>query len=209
MFITLDGIDGGGKATQIELLCRWLRDQGHQVEAVRDPGSTEAGEAIRQLLLSGDLAMHRRTEALLSMAARCQLVQQRIRPALDAGRIVVSDRFLLANVVYQSVGIGEPVVRLWRLGHIATGGLRPDLTLLLDLPAETALARLQRPTDRMESRGVEYLRQVRTGFLQYLPRSSRHSAVVDATATVQQMHERIVQHVQRLLEQDGGWTGNA
>lgn len=201
MFITLDGIDGAGKSTQIALLCRWLQDHGQTVEAVRDPGSTEAGEAIRRLLLDSDLPMHRRAEALLYMAARCQLVEQRIRPALNAGRVVVSDRFLLANVVYQSVGTGEPLVRLWRLGHIATGGLRPDVTLLLDLPADVALSRLQRPADRMEARGVDYLRQVRDGFLQQLPRSSPCTAVIDATEPVEQMHQRIVQHIQPLLNQ--------
>lgn len=184
MFIHLDGIDGGGKSTQISLLQeRLLSETGRQVTCVRDPGSTVAGEAIRKLLLDSDLEMHRRCEALLYMAARSQLVEERIRPALNEGGIVISDRFLLANVVYQSVGGGEDPEVLWELGEIATGGLRPDLTLLLDLPVEVSMERIQRPVDRMESRGEEYMRRVREGFLAHLSRSGGRSVVIDATET--------------------------
>ena len=107
MFLSIDGGDGTGKSTQSELLCRWLGEQGREVVACRDPGSTPLGEAVRKLLLHRhDLEIDRRSEMLLYMAARSQLVEQVIRPALERGEVVVSDRYLLANVVYQGYAGG-------------------------------------------------------------------------------------------------------
>lgn len=166
MFISLDGVDGGGKSTQVALLVEWLRERGFAVVACRDPGSTPLGNEIRRLLLDAhETPLNRRAEALLYMAARAQLVEELIRPALTAGKTVVSDRFLLANVVYQGHASDLPVDGLWKIGEFATAGLSPDLTIVFDLPIETALARMQRPLDRLESRGAEYLERVRQGFL--------------------------------------------
>lgn len=159
---------------------------------MRDPGSTTAGEAIRSLVLDSDLEMHRRCEAMLYMAARSQLVEERIRPALETQEWVVSDRFLLANVVYQSVRGGEDPELLWKLGEIATAGVRPDLTLLLDLPASDAMKRLTRPADRMESRGIEYLDAVRDAFLTHVQRAGERYAIIDAKQSVDAMHQQIL-----------------
>ena len=154
MFFSIDGGDGTGKSTQIGLFCQWLGQRGHQVVACRDPGSTPLGEAIRDLLLhKHDLAIGRRSEMLLYMAALAQLVCEVIRPALLAGKVVVADRYLLANVVYQGYGGGLDVAKLWDIGRVATGGLMPSLTIVLDLPAEVAARRLNREPDRMEMRG--------------------------------------------------------
>jgi len=196
MFITLDGIDGGGKSTQVARLCDFLRDAGHRVVAVRDPGGTPTGEAIRSLLLASDLSMNRRSEAMLFMAARGELVHRIIRPAIADGSVVVSDRFLLANVVYQSISsdaeTGElATADLWRIGQWATGGLRPDITLLLDLPADVAMSRIDRPADRMESRGIDYLASVRQAFLSQLPHSSDQTCVIDASQPPDQVQEAI------------------
>jgi dTMP kinase len=205
MFISLDGIDGGGKSTQAARLCEALRGRGHDVLAVRDPGGTATGEAIRSLLLDSQLAMHRRAEAMLFMAARCELVERLIRPALRTGKVVVSDRFLLANVVYQSTHLDEAsssplsADELWRVGEWAVGGLRPDLTLLLDLPAEVSLRRIDRPADRMESRGLPYLEAVRQAFLRELPRAATHTLVIDAAVSADQVHSQILDSVNRLL----------
>jgi dTMP kinase len=199
MLIAFDGIDGAGKSTQVQRLIEFLTARGRSVLSVRDPGSTSAGEAIRGLLLNSDLEMHRRCEAFLYMAARCQLVEERIRPALAEGRIVICDRYLLANVVYQSVAGGESAETLWELGQIATQGVRPDLTLLLDLPAELAVARLDRPADRMESRGLEYLVQVRNGFLEHVQRAGSRHAVIDASVDIEAMHLQIVKEVEKCL----------
>ncbi len=157
MFFSIDGGDGTGKSTQIERFCQWLRDEGHQVVACRDPGSTPLGEAVREMLLhQDDLAIGRTSEMFLYMAARAQLVGEVIRPALEAGKVVVADRYLLANVVYQGHGGGLDVPTLWQVGEIATGGLMPDLTLVLDLPSEAAAARISRSPDRMERQGPTF-----------------------------------------------------
>lgn len=192
MFIAFDGIDGAGKSTQIRLLVQHLTKISQSHVAVRDPGSTTAGEAIRSLVLDSDLEMHRRCEAMLYMAARSQLVEERIRPALETQEWVVSDRFLLANVVYQSVRGGEDPELLWKLGEIATAGVRPDLTLLLDLPASDAMKRLTRPADRMESRGIEYLDAVRDAFLTHVQRAGERYAIIDAKQSVDAMHQQIL-----------------
>ncbi len=181
--IAVDGIDGVGKSTQIRAIAGILRRRQLQVVLTRDPGTSEIGSKIRQILLETRLNMHRRTEAMLFMASRCEMVETVIRPALEAGTCVVSDRFLLANVVYQSVGSeasGVTPELLWKLGTLANGGLRPDLTVLLDMPAAAALRRLEGPADRMESRGEAYLEAVRGAYLQQLPKASDRTLVVDA-----------------------------
>jgi len=192
MFLSIDGGDGTGKSTQVELLCRRLRDAGHEVVACRDPGSTPLGEAVRGILLDRhDLAIHRRAEMFLYMAARAQLVEEVIRPALEQGKTVVSDRYLLANVVYQGHAGGLDVERLWEVGRTATGGLMPDLTIVLDVPAEVAVARMARPLDRMEQQGAAFHARVREGFLIEAARSPDEIIMVDATGGVEAVHEAI------------------
>ena len=199
LFITLDGIDGVGKSTQIERIVAFLREQNHDVLAVRDPGSTEIGKRLRTLLLDSDLEIHRRTEAMLFMASRCEMVETTIRPALAAGKTIVSDRFLLANVVYQSIGGDCTADELWRLGQLGNGGLRPDLTLLLDMPAASAMKRFSGPADRMERRGEAYLESVRQAFLQQLPYSSEHTVCIDADQPLEAVTEETLAAVQQLL----------
>jgi dTMP kinase len=166
MFYSIDGGDGVGKSTQIGLFCNWLRERGQEVVTCRDPGSTRLGEAVRELLLNRhDLEIHRRSEMLLYMAARAQMVEEFIRPAVDAGKTVVCDRFLLANVVYQGYGGGLDIETLWRVGEIAVGGFMPDLTIVLDMPAHSAAGRIERELDRMEKQGAEFHARVREGFL--------------------------------------------
>jgi dTMP kinase len=197
MFITLDGIDGGGKSTQIELLADWLTRQGHRVHTHRDPGSTKLGSAVREILLHReDIPLANTTEMLLYMAARAQLVAENLRPALRAGGTVVCDRFLLANVVYQGSAGGLDVDDLWRVGRIATSGCMPDVTIVLDLDPEIAASRIQRGQDRLEKRGIEYFHKVRRGFLDQLPRCGGITAIIDANEEIQSMHQRIVEVVQ-------------
>ena len=185
IFFSIDGGDGAGKSTQIALFCQWLREAGHLVATCRDPGSTPLGEAVRDILLHRhDLAIHRRSEMLLYMAARAQLVEQVIRPALEAGQTVVSDRYLLANVVYQGHAGGLDVESLWKVGEVATGGLMPDLTLVLDVSAETAAARMARPLDRMEQQGAAFHARVRAGFLAEAARRPEQIAVIDANGPI-------------------------
>jgi dTMP kinase len=182
MFISFDGMDGGGKTTQIGRFCDWLRAHGFEVVACRDPGSTRLGESVRQILLD-TLAtpIGRRSEMLLYMAARAQLVEEVIRPALAEGRVVVSDRFLLANVVYQGHASGLDVDEVWRVGRVATNGLEPDVTFVLDLPVAEAAARIVRPLDRMERRDEAFHAAVRAGYLAEAARRSETIKVIDAS----------------------------
>jgi dTMP kinase len=199
MFVSLDGVDGVGKSTQIALLVDWLQQRGYELLVCRDPGGTELGEQLRELLLTQHgLSIGIRAEMLMYMAARAQLVEERIRPALQVGKIVISDRFLLANVVYQGYGAGLDVEQVWQVGQIATAGILPTLTILLDLPAATALARLGSRRDRMEARGVEYLERVRNGFLVEAARQS-NVVVIDAAEKVDVIQEQIRGAVERQL----------
>ncbi|MGA2033804.1 MAG: dTMP kinase [Thermoguttaceae bacterium] len=205
MFITIDGGDGSGKSTQVELLYQWLRRAGRDVVACRDPGSTALGEAVRGLLLDReDLEMHRRSEMLLYMAARAQLVEQIIRPALEQGKAVVSDRYLLANVVYQGYGGGLDVETLWAVGRVATGGLMPDLTIVLDMPACAAAARITRRLDRMEQQGAEFHARVRDGFLVEAQKHPGTTVVLDAARPVEQVHHDICVAVDKWAAAGGG-----
>ena len=202
MFFSIDGGDGIGKSTQIELFCQWLRQQGREVVACRDPGSTPLGEAVRELLLNRhDLAIHRRSEMLLYMAARAQMVEEIIRPALEQGKTVVSDRYLLANVVYQGYGGGLDVETLWEVGRVATGGLMPDLTIVLDMPAEAAAARINRRLDRMEQQGAAFHARVREGFLTEAARRPG-IVVINAAASIDEVQNAIHQAAAKYL--DGG-----
>ncbi|MEI8374504.1 MAG: dTMP kinase [Planctomycetota bacterium] len=200
MFFSIDGGDGTGKSTQIDLFCQWLRQQGHSVAMCRDPGSTHLGEAIRDLLLHRhDLAIERRSEMLLYMAARAQLVAELIRPALLAGKIVVADRYLLANVVYQGYGGGLDVQTLWEVGRVATGGLLPELTIVLDLSAEVAATRIGQDPDRMEMQGLAFHTRVRDGFLTEAKRQSGQIVVIDAARPIDIVQADVRVAAQRVM----------
>src|ERR1051325_7296279 len=200
LFICLDGVDGAGKSTQCRLLADWLRGQEREVVPCHDPGGTELGKELRAILLHYRGAMSLTTEALLFMASRAQLVEEIIRPALDAGRTVVADRFLLANVVYPGHAGGGDPADLWRVGAFCTDGVKPDLTLILDLSPDVSMARRKPSADRLESRGDEYFARVRAGFLAEAARRPERLRVIDATLVVVIVHERIRQEVSKLLQ---------
>lgn len=180
MFVSLDGLDGTGKSTQCRRLVEWLRAAGRDVEHVIDPGGTPLGAQLREILLGRAEPMAVRAEALLFMASRAELVETRVRPALARGAVVVSDRFTLSNVAYQGHAGGLDPDEVWAVGRMATGGLEPDLTLVLDLDVEAAQLRLGRAPDRMESRALEYRRRVRAGFLAEAARRPERVRVIDA-----------------------------
>jgi dTMP kinase len=196
-FLSFDGLDGVGKSTQINLLRDWLVEQGHDVLLCRDPGSTPLGERVREILLHSDedTPICQRSEMLLYMAARAQLVEEVIRPALAAGKTVVSDRFVLANVVYQGHAGGLDVASLWNVGYVATDGLMPDVTILLDMPPSASHTRLQRPLDRIEKRGEEFRERLRKGFLEEAS-SNSNIVVIDAARTVEEVHADVLRKLQ-------------
>jgi dTMP kinase len=193
--VTLDGIDGVGKSTQIEQLATFFRSHGLNVTLTRDPGGTPVGARLREILLDSELAMHRRSEAMLFMASRSEMVETIIRPALQRGDFVISDRYLLSNVVYQSVGGEVPPEELWQVGRWATGGLDPDLTLLFDMPAEESIRRMKGPADRMESRGVEYLESVRQAYRREVHNAGGQFKIIDAAASESAVTAAMIQAV--------------
>ena len=200
LFLSLDGIDGTGKSTQCRLLAEWLRERGRDVVTCIDPGGTAVGQELRQILLASRHALTPECEALLFMASRAQLVHEVIRPALEAGKVVVSDRFLLATVVYQGHAGLLDVEELWQVGRLATGGLEPDLTVVLDLPVERARERYRsRPADRMETKPIEFHRRVREGFLDEAARHPERIRVVDASPNVEVVQAEVRRLVTPLL----------
>jgi dTMP kinase len=166
LFLVLDGPDGGGKTTQAARIAQWLRERGYEVVTCRDPGGTALGERLRPILLDRSaVPIGLRAEMLLYMTSRAQLVDEVVAPALAAGKVVVSDRYLLANIVYQGTAGGLLEEEIALVGMAATGGLLPDLTLVLDVAPADAQARVGQSRDRIEDRPLFYKERVRAGFL--------------------------------------------
>ena len=167
--IVLEGIEGVGKSTQLGRLLGRLESRGLAARAVREPGGTPAGDEIRRLLLDPASHLDERTEALLFMASRAQLVSDVIRPALARGEFVLADRFFLSTYAYQIAGRGLPEENVRRANSLATGGLVPDLTLLLDLPPSAGLERAAQRSahDRIERSGADFYDRVRGAFVEF------------------------------------------
>jgi dTMP kinase len=167
-FITLEGPDGCGKSTQIAPLAEYLRAKGHAVFTTREPGGTAISDQVRHILMAmKNTSMHPRTEILLFLSARAQLVEEVIRPRLTAGEIVISDRYADSTLAYQGYGHGYDRELLSRLLEFATGGLQPDLTFLLDINAEEGLRRRQTSGgewNRLDAYQLEFHRRVQAGY---------------------------------------------
>lgn len=206
MLITFEGIDGSGKSTQARLLAQRLEEVGYQTLLVREPGGTELSERIRQLLLDPALDIDAFAELLLFMAARRQLVIARIRPALQAGYIVLCDRFYDSTIAYQGGGRGvaEPVW-LQDFNRRVTDGLVPHRTYWLDVPLEIAQARRSRSvdTDRMELADPAFFERVRATYAQLTVEEPSRILRLDATVSIESLHETIWADVCQLLQQTG------
>lgn len=185
MFITLEGPEGSGKSSQIPELAEFLRQQGQTVYLTREPGGTPIGDQVREVLTSmRNTAMNPRAETLLFCAARAQLVEEVIRPRLGRGEIVLSDRYADSTLAYQGYGHGNNLDVLRQLLQFATGGLWPDLTLLLDLPVEMGLHRKRSggsEWNRLDAYEVEFHRRVRQGFLEMAAADPRRWQIIDAS----------------------------
>ena len=193
--IVLDGPDGCGKSTQVRMLCQWLLDQGTDAIALRDPGDTEIGERIRKILLSRNSRnMDTMTELLLYMACRAQLWSQRIKPALQAGRWVVMDRWVSSTCAYQGHAGGYGIDRVLAIAENALERIWPDLTVILDVGVEVAAGRMGEDLDRIEQRGDDYHQKVQEGFLR-LAETNSGFVVVDARVSVEAVHEHVVREI--------------
>ena len=198
-FITLEGGEGAGKSTQIARLKAWLEGRGKTVVATREPGGSAGAEMIRKLLVEGPAERwDGQTEALLHFAARREHLRTTVWPALASGAWVVSDRFADSTRAYQGYGHGLDLATIERLYEVAVGDFRPDLTLILDLPIETGLARAaaRRGTEtRYESLPVAFHQRVKAGFLEIAKREPRRCAVIDATPDIDTLAASIARTV--------------
>lgn len=203
LFITLEGPEGAGKSTNREYLAERLREQGIDVLLTREPGGTPLAERIRELLLDpSDEPMAADTELLLVFAARAQHLQQVIRPALAKGSVVLCDRFTDATYAYQGGGRGLSVERIAQLEQFVQGELRPDLTLIFDLPVEVGLARAaaRGRLDRFEQEGRGFFEAVRQAYLQRAEQAPQRYRVLDAGQTLAQVQADIDALLPSLLE---------
>ena len=198
--IAFEGVEGAGKSTQLELLRRALEGRGREVVVTREPGGTPAGERIRGLLLDPAAELHPRTEALLFAAARAELVERVIRPGLERGAVVLCDRYLDSSLAYQggARGLGRGPVE--EVNRFATGGLLPDLVVLLDLDPAEGLRRRRRDPDRIEGQDLGFHRRVRDAFRDLAAADPKRFAVVDGSAPVPEVAARIEAAVIGLLE---------
>lgn len=200
VFICLDGPDGAGKSTQAARLCELLRAEGHDVLAVRDPGGTALGDRLRSLLLDRDsVDSCLKSEMLMFMASRAQLLAEKVLPALSAGKVVVTDRFLLSTVVYQGYAGGIDPLEIWRVGHAATSGLLPNLTIVLDVSRATCQERMDRARDRIESRPDSYQEAVRNGFRQAMQEFPGEIRRIDANLDSDTVFDAILSEVRYVM----------
>jgi dTMP kinase len=203
ILISLEGVEGSGKSTQCRLLLAWLRDQGVAVTTVREPGGTDLGERLRAIVLDPALGPLRpETEVLLFAAARSQALVERIEPALSRGDVVVCDRFVDSSAAYQGAGLGVDAEFIRRVNDAVTQGLRPQLTILLDVPAGVGRERRRQAAaelDRIERRDIAYHEAVRTGYLALARREPGRFMVVDGTGDPETVHDAIQGAVARAL----------
>jgi dTMP kinase len=198
-FIVLDGPDGCGKTTQTKLLVDWLKEQGVAVETFREPGGTAIGEKIRQILLNPEhIAMGTETEVMLYMAARVQLWQEKIKPALKENKCVVLDRWLSSTCAYQSFAGGFGIDKVIKIAEDCLKRPWPDLTIILDVDLETATKRLKKDLDRMEQKGNNYHKKVREGFLK-LAKGHKNFAIIDAADDIETVHKQVINIVEKML----------
>ncbi len=202
MFISFEGIDFCGKSTQVELLKEYLIKQDKKVQLIREPGGTQISEKIRDILLDKkNNAMVMETEIFLFSASRAQLVREVIRPYLEAGYYVISDRFHDSSTAYQGYGRGLPLDAILNIHNLAIGNTIPDLTFIIDIPTNVALERkrnkLRTDLDRIELSNNNFYEKVRVGYLE-LATKERRFRVIDGTETIEKIHQKIIYEINSL-----------
>ena len=205
-FITFEGADGGGKSTQVQLAATWLRERGYEVVTTREPGGTVLAEKVRELVLDPALPLNTTSQTLLYLAARSEHVEKVIKPALNAGKIVLCDRFCDSTLVYQGLAVGkawDELVELLRLCCFATAGLGPDLTLVLDGRPEVLVQRREKRgvTDRYEEQGLDFQRRLRNGFLTIAEVEPDRVKVLDAEGSVETVAQSVQKALAKLLQE--------
>ena len=206
LFITLEGVEGSGKTTQAATLADTLRKAGRTVIVTREPGDTRAGEAIRKIFLDPEISLDVASELLLVLADRAQHVREKLRPGIEAGAIVISDRYSDSTVAYQGYGRGFDLPLLRQLNQLATSGMIPDLTIVLDCPAEVGLARTRERVkgkehrfDRFESELLDFHRRVREGFLATAQAEPDRVRIIDSQQPYESVAAQILAAAHELI----------
>lgn len=200
IFITMEGPDGSGKTTQIDLLKKYLESRGYDIVIAREPGGTVIGEAIREIILNPEYReMSHMTELLLYASARAQLVNQMIKPALLSGKAVICDRFVESSAVYQGIGRGLGVDTVYEINNYALGEVKPELTIFMDLDAADGIRRKKSQTDldRMELEDLSFHKRVVEGYRQLAELYPERIFPVDATLSIEEIHSMIVNEVKK------------
>ncbi|QUH29377.1 dTMP kinase [Vallitalea guaymasensis] len=202
LFISIEGADGSGKSTQIEKLKSYLENHNYEFVFTREPGGTVISESIRDIILNKDfMEMSDMTEALLYAASRAQHVEQYIKPLLDEGKIVICDRFVDSSVVYQGHARGLGIDNVEQINKYATGGLEPDITILLDIDAEEGLKRKkdQRELDRLELQKLDFHKKTCEGYRKLAELHSHRIKIIDASESVENIHREIINTIEHII----------
>lgn len=192
-FISIDGVEGAGKSTQIDFIRQYLKDKGINVVLTREPGGTEIGEKIRALLLNADASMHAQTELLLMFAARNEHIHSKILPVLEQGDWVLSDRFMDASYAYQGGGRGLDIERIAQLEGWVLQGFTPDMTLLLDVPVEIGMQRVESrgEKDRIEQENIDFFNRVREAYITRSEQYPQRIKCIDASQSADNTSSQI------------------
>lgn len=200
LFITFEGADGCGKTTQMELLAKYLKNNGKDVLLTREPGGKGLGEKVREILLNYNGPVSDRCESFLFLADRAQNIDIIVNPAVSQGKIVLCDRHIDSTVAYQGYGRGLDIERINKLNDIATNGKKPDLTFVFDIDVETSMKRVGKEKDRMESAGIDFHNRVREGYLELAKQEPQRIKVLDATNTIEEIHSNVVNILKKFLD---------
>ncbi len=198
LFITFEGADGCGKTTQLNLLADYLK-QSRDVVITREPGAKGLGEKLREILLNYDEEIAPRCESFLFLADRAQHIEQIVKPAVLEGKIVLCDRHTDSTVAYQGYGRGLNLNEINYLNNLATGGLKPDLTVVFDVDIETSMARVGSEKDRMETSGTEFFNRVRNGYLEIAKQEPERVKVLNAAKSIDAVFSDLLKLVTPLL----------
>ena len=202
ILITFEGIDGSGKSTQIQMLEHEFNKLGVEYKTFREPGGTELSEKIREILLDNEnIELISTSESLLFAAARAQLTAEKIKPAIEKGEFVICDRFTDSTIAYQGYGRGLDIKQLEEINYIATDGLTPDITFILDINPETAAVRMKaEASDRMEEMGMDFFRRIRGGYRQIKDQNPNRCQVINGAQSPDNVFKEIKEIVMNKFE---------
>lgn len=202
LFVSFEGIEGSGKTTQARLLYDYLKRKGLDPLLTEEPGGTDIGREIREILLSPKhYIMHPITELLLYNASRCQLINETITPAIQSGRIVITDRFSDSTYAYQGWGRGIEINTIDQIDRISTKGIRPDITFLIDIDVETGLSRNRKAkkADRIELEEIEFHKKVRKGYLEIAYIQPERIKIIDGSMSIEDIHQQVIAKMESIF----------